>query len=81
MSFFLSLVARPHSEFQIKCDNMKLLTDMKANIKHAVYSSYKFDTSRAPDSISRNASRAQALLAKATFIYRVGLVGIAFTAS
>jgi hypothetical protein len=53
---------------------MKLLTVMKTNIKHAVYSSYEFDTSRAPDSISRNVSRAQALLAKTTFIYRVRLI-------
>ena len=53
---------------------MKLLTDMKTKIKHAVASSYEFDTSRAPDSIGRNASRAQALLDKATFIYRVRLI-------
>ena len=71
---FLSHVTRLHSDFQIKCDSMKLLTDMKTNIKHAVYSSYEFDTSRAPDSISRNASRAQALLAKTTFVYRVRLI-------
>jgi len=55
---------------EIKCDSMKLLTDMKTKIKHAVDSSYEFDTSRAPDSISRNVHRAQALLAKTTFIYR-----------
>lgn len=60
--------------FQIKCDSMKLLTDMKTKIKHAVDSSYEFETSRAPDSIGRNASRAQALLAKTTFIYRVHLI-------
>jgi hypothetical protein len=71
---FLSLVARLHSDFQIKCDSMKLLIDMKAKIKHDVDSMYEFDTSRAADSISHNARRAQALLAKATFIYRVRLI-------
>jgi Domain of unknown function (DUF6532) len=74
MSRFLSHVAQLNSDFQIKCDSMKLLADMKTMIKHAVDSSYGFGTSRAPDSISRNASRAQALLAKTTFIYRVRLV-------
>ena len=53
---------------------MKLLTDMKANITRAVYFSYEFDISRAPDSISRNVSRAQALLAKTAFIYQVRLI-------
>jgi hypothetical protein len=53
---------------------MELLTDMKSKIKHAVDSLYEFDTSRAPDSISRNVSRAQALLAKTTFVYRVRLI-------
>jgi hypothetical protein len=53
---------------------MKLLNDMKTNIKSAVESSYEFDTSRASESISRNASRAQALLAETTFIYRVYLI-------
>jgi hypothetical protein len=47
---------------------------MKTRIKHAVDSSYEFDTSRAPESISRNVRRAQALLAKTTFIYRVRLI-------
>ena len=68
---FLSDVTRLHSDFQIKCDNMKLIFDMKTKVKHAVDSSYGFDTSRAADSIGRNAHRAQELLAKATFIYRV----------
>jgi lantibiotic modifying enzyme len=71
---FLSLVARLHSDIQIKCDSMKLLTDMKTNIKHDVESSYEFDTSRAADSVSHNVRRAQALLTKTTFIYRVRLV-------
>jgi hypothetical protein len=74
MSRFLSHVARLHSDFQIKCDSVKLLTDMKTKIKHAVDSLYGFDTSRAPESISRNVRRAQALLAKTTFIYRVRLL-------
>ncbi|KAI0274555.1 hypothetical protein BGY98DRAFT_992531 [Russula aff. rugulosa BPL654] len=49
---------------------MELLKYMKMKIKSVVESSYEFDTSRAPDSISRNASRAQALLANTTFFYR-----------
>jgi len=53
---------------------MKLLDDMKAKIKFAVETLYGFDTSRDSESISRNASHAQALLAKATFIYRVYLI-------
>ncbi|KAF8471404.1 hypothetical protein DFH94DRAFT_201400 [Russula ochroleuca] len=50
--------------------NMRFLTDIKTKIKHAVQSSYGFDTSRAPGSIGRNARRAQALLSRMTFIYR-----------
>jgi hypothetical protein len=53
---------------------MKLLNDMKMKIKPAVESLYEFDTSQAPQSISRNESRAQALLAETTFIYRVYLI-------
>jgi len=67
---FLSHVARLHSDFQIKCDSTKLLTDIKTKIKHSVETSYEFET-RAPDGISRNASRAQALLASTAFIYRI----------
>ena len=75
MSRFLSrAAARLYPDFQIKCDSMEFITDIKTKIKHVIDSSYEFDTSRAPGSISRNASRAQALLAKATFIYRVRLV-------
>ncbi|KAF8506732.1 hypothetical protein F5888DRAFT_1644837 [Russula emetica] len=48
---------------------MTFLTDMKTKIKHVVEFSYEFDTSKAPSIIGRNASRAQALLAKMTFIY------------
>ena len=78
MSRFLSHVAQLHSHFQIKCDSMKLLNDMKTKTKSAVESLYEFDTSQAPQSIGRNASRAQALLAKTTFIYRVHLICIIF---
>jgi hypothetical protein len=63
-----------HSDFQIKCDSLKLLAYMKTKIKHTLDSCYEFDTGRAPESISRNASRAQALLAEKTFIYRVYLI-------
>jgi len=38
---------------------------------HLVESLYGFDTSRAPDSITRNAELAQALLANMAFICRV----------
>jgi len=71
---FLSHAPRLHSDFQIKCESMKFFADMKTNIKHAVDSAYEFDTSRSADSISRNVRRAQALLAKTTFIYRVRLI-------
>ena len=53
---------------------MELLTDMKTKIKHAVDYAYKFDTGRSSDSISRNVTRAQALLAETAFIYRVRLI-------
>jgi len=57
---------------EFKCTSMELINDMKTKTKSAVDSSYEFDTSRAPQSIGRNASRAQELLAEATFIYRDG---------
>jgi hypothetical protein len=66
--------------FQFTCSSMTFLTDMKTKVKHAVEFSYEFDTSQAPKSISRNASRAQALLAKMTFIYRVRLITSPFAA-
>jgi len=66
---------------QFTCSSMKFLTDMKTKIKHAVEYSYEFDTSQAPDSISRNASRAQALLADTTFIYQVRLIASPFAAN
>ena len=72
--FFLSHMAQLHVSFQFKCSSMKLLDDMKTKTKSAVESSYEFDSSQAPQSISRNASRAQALLAETTFIYLVYLI-------
>ena len=53
---------------------MELLNDMKTKTKTAVESSYEFDSSQAPQSIGRNASRAQALLAETAFIYQVYLI-------
>ena len=58
-------------DFQVKCSGMKLLNDMKTKIKADVQFSYEFGTSLAPESISRNASRAQALLVGRTSIYQV----------
>ncbi|KAN0116039.1 hypothetical protein V8E52_006345 [Russula decolorans] len=55
---------------EFKCGSMELLNDMKTKTKSAVESSYEFDSSHAPQIISRNASRAQALLAETTFIYQ-----------
>jgi hypothetical protein len=57
---------------------MTLLSDIKMNIKHIVESSYGFDTSQDGDIIGRNASRAQALLAKMTFVYLVRLIASLF---
>ena len=57
---------------------MGLLTQFKAEIKHAVESLYGFDTSRAPDIISRNAYRAQKLLTNMTFIYQVRHISSSF---
>jgi len=58
-------------DFQFVYSSMRLLADIKMKIKHAVESSYEFDTSQAPDSISRNSSLAQALLSeKKAFVYR-----------
>ena len=59
---------------KFRCSSMKLLNDMKTKARSAVESSYEFETSQALRSISRNASRAQALLAETTFIYRVYLI-------
>jgi len=74
MSLFCHMWHDFTRDFQFTCSSMKFFTDMKKKVKHAVDSSYEFNTSRAPDSIGRNASRALALLTKATFIYRVCLI-------
>ena len=50
-------------------------------IMHAVETSYEFDTSQAPENIGRNASRAQALLSKMRFVYRVRLFSPQFMAN
>jgi len=60
---------------------MTFLTDMKTRVKHSVEYSYEFDTSQATKIISRNARRAQALLAKMAFIYRVRLIASPFSAN
>ena len=53
---------------------MNLLNEMKMKTQSVVKSLYEFNTSQDPQSISRNASRAQALLAETTFIYQVYLI-------
>jgi len=56
---------------QFVVGSITLLSDMKMKITHLVESLYGFDTSRVPDSISRNATLAHALLANMAFICRV----------
>ena len=56
---------------QVVIDSMALLANMNTKITHSVESLYGFNTSRAPESISKNAELAQALLTDMTFIYRV----------
>ena len=73
---FLLHVTWLHSYFQIKCDSMKLLADMKTKTKCAVDSSFQFETGQAADSIGRNASLAQTLLDKTTFIYQVRVIAL-----
>ncbi|KAN0137443.1 hypothetical protein V8E53_004888 [Lactarius tabidus] len=51
--------------------NIKLFTETKKRVMHIVEAQYGFDTSHAPDSISRNATLSQALLSNMAFIYRV----------
>ena len=63
-------------DFQFVDNSMRFFTDIKKKIMYTVQSSYGFDTSRAPDSIGRNARRAQALLSRMTFIYRVRLIAL-----
>ena len=82
----VGLIYLPHGAeiylgFQFVYSNMGLLTYFKADIKHAVESSYGFDTSRAPDIISRNAYRAQKLLTNMTFIYLVRHISSPFIAN
>jgi hypothetical protein len=77
VSFFVTY-GTASLDFQFKCSSMKFLRYMKMKIKSVVETSYEFDTSRAPDSISRNTGRAQALLANTTFIYRVRLIASHF---
>jgi hypothetical protein len=71
---FLPHSARIHTNFQFVFNSMELVTDIRKNIKHAVESLYEFDTSRAPDNISRNATRVRALLIDTKFVYRVRLI-------
>ena len=73
VSFFVTY-STAYLHLQFKCTSVELLNDMKTKTKFAVESLYDFDTSQAPQSISRNADRAQALLADTTFIYRVYLI-------
>ena len=75
---FLPHMARIHSDFQFVYSSMRFIRDIKMKIKHAVQSSYEFDTSQAPDIISRNAIRMQALLTNMTFVYRVCLISSTF---
>ena len=60
-----------HYFFQFSEGNMKLFTQTKKRVMHIVEVLYEFDTSHAPDSISRNATLSQALLSDMAFIYRV----------
>jgi hypothetical protein len=57
---------------------MTFIADIKTKVMHAVESSYEFDTSQAPESIGRNASRAQALLTDMAFVYKVRLIASPF---
>ena len=70
---FLSHASRINSDLQFVYDSLRFITDLKMNIMHAVESFYGFDTSQASESIGRNTSRAQALLTKMRFVYRVRL--------
>ena len=73
--------ARINSNFQFVYDSLRFVTDIKMKIMHAVETSYEFDTSQAPENIGRNASRAQALLSKMRFVYRVRLFSPQFMAN
>jgi hypothetical protein len=69
-------VARLHANIQLVVNSMTLIAAMKKKISRPVESLYGFDTSRAPESISKNAELAQALLTDMTFIYRVRPIAI-----
>jgi hypothetical protein len=75
---FCRMFASFHVNSQIVVGSTTLLSDMKTRIMHLVESSYGFDASGAPDSISRNAMLARGLLAKKAFICRVRPIFIAF---
>ncbi|KAI9450996.1 hypothetical protein BJY52DRAFT_1175373 [Lactarius psammicola] len=49
---------------------MKLFINTKTRIVHVVETLYGFDTSHAPEIVSRNATLSQALLSDMAFIYR-----------
>jgi hypothetical protein len=50
---------------------MILLSEMKTKLKHAVQTLYEFDPNQTARSISYNVARANELLTKMAFIYRV----------
>ncbi|KAI9509443.1 hypothetical protein F5148DRAFT_1187393 [Russula earlei] len=62
-----------HDEFV--CSSMKLLGEIRAKIMPDVKNMYGFDTSQTPDTISRNARDAQALLTEMTSIYHEPDIG------
>ena len=67
-------VARINSDFQFVYNSLRFLTDIKMKIMHAVEFLYEFNTSQTPESIGRNAIRAQALRTNMNFVYRVRLI-------
>jgi hypothetical protein len=75
----MSNIAWLHVDIQFVDTSTILLSDMKMVMKHAVEALYGFNTSRAPDSISHNASHAQALLTSMSFIYRVCHIALSFS--
>jgi hypothetical protein len=80
-SFFLSHVAQTHSDIQFVYSSMGFITDIKVKVEHIVESVYELQTSQAPNSISRNARCAQALLTNMTFVYGVRFIASLFTAN
>jgi hypothetical protein len=75
----MSNIAWLHVDVQFVDTSVMLLSDMKTGMEHTVRSLYGFNTSRAPDSISHNASHAQALLTSMSFIYRVCHIALSFS--